>query len=82
MTTVTANQTIHCNRCDQPFEAPREMKRDGFCGQKAARIQEFCTCPHCQQTDGHWLYASDVMPVFEGGFDARKQQERQWLAAN
>ena len=79
---VATQETIHCNRCDKAFAAPKEMNRDSFCGQPAARIHEFSTCPHCQQTDGHWVFASDTMPTFEGGFDQRKRAQRQWLATN
>jgi hypothetical protein len=33
--------------------------------------------------DSHWIYASsDMMPDFEGGFDARKRAERNWLQQN
>ena len=79
---VQINDTIHCNRCDKPFHAPKVMNRDGFCGTQAARIGEFCTCPHCQQTDCHWVYSIDVLPKFEGKFDGRKQQILQWLLDN
>ena len=80
---VTRNQTIHCNRCNATFEAPKDMERDGFYGTKAARIRQFCLCPHCGQSDSHWVYAADIpMPTFEGGFDARKKAERQWLREN
>lgn len=82
MAKVTEGTTIHCNRCDKAFEAPKELDRQQFAGQKAARIETPCTCPHCQQTDWHWLFAGDVMPAFEGGFDARKRAERQWLMEN
>ena len=79
---VSPQETIHCNRCNKAFYAPKEMTRDGFCGQKAARVHDFCTCPHCEQTDGHWVFASDLMPEFEGGFEKRRKAERQWLRNN
>ena len=50
--TVEVQATIHCNRCDKAFEAPKELTRDGFCGTKAARINEPCTCPHCCEHEG------------------------------
>ncbi len=79
---VQIDETIHCNRCDKAFNAPKKMNRDGFCGQKAARISEFCTCPLCQQTDCHWVYASDTMPKFEGNFEIRKRLSLKWLLEN
>lgn len=79
---IQTTQTIHCNRCDRPFPASKPMRRDGFCGTKVARLSEFSTCPHCQQTDCHWLYAADVMPKFEGNFDGRKLAQMQWLQIN
>jgi hypothetical protein len=82
MATVAQGTTIHCNRCDKEFEAGREMIRGSFCGTKAARLEQFCKCPHCGQNDSHWIYAADAMPAFEGGFDARKRAERQWLREN
>lgn len=84
MTTIEVPQAtqIHCNRCNESFAAPRPLSRDPFCGQKAARIHDFCTCPHCQQTDAHWLFAGDVMPQFEGGADHRARSARQWLRQN
>lgn len=75
-------QAIHCNRCGLSFSAPKSLNCQPFCGERAARIDEFCTCPHCQQTDCHWLHAADVMPRFEGNFDGRKRAEREWLQAN
>ena len=80
---VEQGQPINCNRCEAKFTAPKNMTRAGFCGTKAARIQDFCQCPDCGQTDNHWVYAIDVeMPTFEGGFDARKRAEYQWLMEN
>lgn len=79
---VTTQETIHCNRCNQAFAAPKEMTRDGFHGQQAARIHDFCTCPHCEQTDAHWVFASDMMPEFEGNFEGRKRAKQEWLRAN
>ena len=79
----TTNQTpIRCNRCEAKFQVEKEMERDPFCGQKAARVQEFSNCPECGQGDHHWVYASDVMPKFEGGFDKRKRTEKTWLNSN
>lgn len=79
---VNENDIIHCNRCDEPFEASKQMTRDGFCGQKSTRIKDFCTCLHCGQTDCHWVFASDIMPIFEGGFEKRRRAERKWLRVN
>ena len=82
MTKVQAGDTIHCNRCDKAFGASAEMTRGSFAGSKAARLEQFTSCPHCGQNDSHWVFAQDVLPTFEGGFDARKRAERQWLRAN
>ena len=82
MATVKITSPIRCNRCDKHFPAPRPMKRDGFCGTMAARIQEVCTCPYCQQTDWHWVYASDIMPPFEGNLAISTSLRKQWLAEN
>jgi len=80
---VAKGQTIHCNRCDKGFEAQKDLERAGFFGGKAARLEQFCECPHCGQNDSHWFYAVDAgMPEFEGGFDARKKAERKWLMEN
>lgn len=79
MATVQTGDTVHCNRCDKAFQASAEMTRGPFCGSKAARLEQFAKCPHCGQNDSHWVFASDVMPTFEGGFDARKRAERKWL---
>jgi len=79
---VNSQDTIHCNRCNEAFEAPKEMDRDGFHGQQAARIHDFCTCPHCQQTDAHWVFASDLIPTFEGNFESQKRQKKNWLNNN
>ena len=80
---IDPHTPIHCNRCHQPFQAPRILNRDGFGGEEAARIAEFCTCLNCQQTDCHWLFASTVAPIkFEGNYDARKQARHQWLIDN
>ena len=73
---------IRCNKCEAVFSTDQQMSRDGFCGTKAARVQDFSTCPHCDQTDHHWVYSSDIMPTFEGGFDKRKTQERKWIMEN
>ena len=72
MTTINAGTPIRCNRCSEVFEAPKEMERDQFWGQSAARINDdFCNCPHCNQTDVHWVYASDIIPE---GLNADKQK--------
>jgi len=76
------NTPIRCNRCSAKFWAEKKMERDCFCGQKAARVQDFSTCPECGQTDCHWVYASDVMPVFPGGREKRRMAEMKWLRAN
>jgi len=82
MATVQTGDTIHCNRCDKPFESTSDMTRGPFCGSKAARLEQFAHCPHCGQSDSHWVFASDIMPTFDGGFDARKRAERKWLREN
>lgn len=79
---VKINSTLHCNRCDKSFLAPKEMTRDKFYGQETTRINEFCTCPYCQQTDIHWVYANDLMPKFEGSFEKKRKAKRQWLNEN
>lgn len=79
---IAIGDIVHCNRCDKPFEAIKEMFRDMFCGQEAARIHEFSTCPMCQQTDNHWVYATDITPKFEGGFEKRRRVRRHWLQEN
>jgi len=81
-TKIAQGTTIHCNRCDGIFDAPAGLTRQGFCGTKAARIEIFAKCPLCGQNDSHWVYAADVMPEFEGGFDARRKAERKWLREN
>lgn len=79
---VTTGTTIHCNRCHKAFEAPKSLDRQPFAGESAARLEMPCTCPYCQQTDWHWFYADDVIPKFDGGFDARKRARLQWLLNN
>lgn len=83
--TVETQATIHCNRCDKAFETPKPLTRDGFMGQKSARINEPCECPHCNQSDWHWVYASDVLPVEIKEVrnpDKRKKLELEWLKQN
>ena len=82
MTQVAIGTPIHCNRCDRAFSALQDMTRGPFCGTKAARLEQFAKCPHCGQNDSHWIYASDLMPTFEGGFDARKRAEHKWRREN
>lgn len=82
METIEQGQPIECNRCAKTFAAPKTLRRAQFGGSRAARIETFCACPHCGQTDSHWFNASHVMPTFEGGFDARKRAERKWLSEN
>lgn len=79
---VKIKSTLHCNRCDKSFLAPKKMTRDKFYGQETARTNEFCTCEHCQQTDIHWIYANDLIPEFEGSFEKRREAKRQWLKEN
>lgn len=55
--------TITCNRCQEKWEGEAENVNK-FNGNQAARILDFSSCPHCGQTDNHWIYASDVMPEF------------------
>jgi hypothetical protein len=68
--------TIHCNRCDKPFEV-ETATRGKFHGSAAARVREFHTCPHCGRMDSHWVFASDIMP--EG---LTKKQQTAWLDSN
>lgn len=82
MTQVAIGTPIHCNRCDKSFSAESEMTRGPFCGTKAARLEQFSRCPHCGQNDSHWVFSADIMPTFEGGFDARKRAERKWQREN
>jgi hypothetical protein len=57
---VEVGSPIRCNRCSEVFAAPKEMTRGDF-WKNAARINDdFCTCPHCDQTDVHWTYESDL----------------------
>ena len=78
MITIEMGSLVRCNKCSEPFEAPRELPREKFYGQAAARIQDqFCTCPHCNQTDVHWVHASDIMP--EG---LNPEQQRSWKRHN
>ena len=55
--------TTTCNRCQGKWEA-EVINRNKFYGNSAARVLDFSTCPHCGQTDNHWVYASDIMPEF------------------
>lgn len=73
---------VHCNKteCQKEFEA--NVTRQRFGGAQATRTNEMVQCPHCGKIDSQWVYASDVMPVFEGGFDARKRAARQWTTDN
>lgn len=83
MKTINQNTPVRCNKCQSKFEAPKEMKRTAFNGQSAARIMDdFCTCPICGQTDCHWVYAKDIMPIFEGSKGQIKRQENEWLENN
>ena len=79
---VPQGTTIHCNRCDERFSSPKEMMRGPFCGTNAARLEQFCECPNCDQHDSHWIYAPEIMPDFPGGYDARKKAARKWLEEN
>lgn len=82
MSNIPRNTPIHCNRCDKAFLSPKAMTRGQFCGTKVARLKQFCKCPHCGQSDSHWVYARDLMPMFKGGFDARKRAQRKWMKEN
>jgi len=82
MTKVQKGSPIHCNRCDQKFDAPKDMQRNEFWGQNAARIDDFCTCPHCEQTDSHYVYATDIMPEFEGSPAKVRKMQRDWAEEN
>ena len=82
MTKITRGAPIYCNRCDEVFEMPVDGERQAFSGEKAARLETFVECPHCGQKDSHWIFANDVMPVFNGNFDSRKRQARRWMSEN
>jgi len=58
------------------------MSRNQFWGQAAARILDFCTCPNCNQTDNHYVYASDIMPVFDGTPGKINRQQESWKEEN
>ena len=73
--------TIHCNRCNKPFES-NEFRTNQFFGQAATRATSFIECPHCSQTDVHWFFASDEMPKFEGSTGQIKRQQETWLEDN
>lgn len=83
--TYPAGTTLHCNRCNKPFAAPKEIHAGEFCGSAAARItgwEDFCTCPECGQTDSHWIFAIDVMPAFEGTNYQIEKQRKNWMRNN
>jgi len=82
--TVPAGTPLHCNRgdCGATFPAPADLERRGFAGSQAARTTTMVTCPHCQRPDGQWVHAADIMPTFEGGYDARRRQAMTWTLAN
>ena len=82
MTKITRGTPVHCNRCNKVFEMPIDGERQIFAGQRATRIETFVECPHCGQKDAHWLFAADVMPEFDGNFDARKRAARRWMLEN
>ena len=72
---------IRCNRCQGIWET--EVKEHSkFRGQAAARVYDWFECPHCGQTDNHWIYASDIMPIFEGTPVQIKRQRENWLNEN
>ena len=79
---VAIASPIRCNRCQSKFEAPKAMVRNAFWGQAAARILDFCTCPKCSQTDNHYVYASDIMPVFEGSPGKIRRLQDDWMSQN
>jgi len=74
---VSEGSPVRCNRCNQKFDAPKEMNRNPLWGQTAARVLDFCECPHCGQTDNHWVFAADIMPA---GLNWRKVNA--WTEAN
>lgn len=82
MKTVEKNSPIHCNRCDKKFSAQSDMQRNEFWGQSAARVTDFCTCPHCNQTDNHYVYAIDIMPEFAGSPEKIRKMQRNWMDEN
>ena len=70
-------KTIRCNKCQGKFESEKEyqVKFNDF---SAVRIaDDFLTCPHCNQTDCHWIYASDYIPQ-----GLTLGQQRKWLHNN
>lgn len=74
-------KTITCNRCQGKWTA-EVQNVNKFNGNRAARVLDFTTCPHCGQTDNHWIYAADVMPQFDGKPFQIKKQQQAWLEAN
>jgi uncharacterized protein with PIN domain len=74
--------TIRCNRCQGKWEAETKSPVGKFEGSAAIRVLDWMTCPHCEQTDNHWIYASDVMPTFTGSPEQIRKQQRKWLEVN
>lgn len=64
MTIYPQGTTVHCNRCDKPFPLTRE-RRGGDLGDGTARLEQFENCPHCGQTDSHWVYQRDYQNVVQ-----------------
>jgi hypothetical protein len=52
-----------CNRCDKKFELPKDRQGDEDNPGVAYRLWQFCECPHCKQTDCHWVYVADLEQV-------------------
>ncbi len=59
-TTYPAGTPARCNRCDQPFALAACAQGHPFHTEPAARLIGFSSCPHCGQTDAHWVYAADL----------------------
>jgi len=58
--TFTKGLPARCNRCNKEFDLPKDREGSGFDG-NAARLKQTCACPHCEQTDSHWIFASDLI---------------------
>ena len=79
---VPKGTTAVCNRCGKEFTLTKDMARQRFAGDRGTRLTTFSTCPHCEMTDVHWIYASDVMPEFTGTPIQILHQQTEWRKNN
>jgi hypothetical protein len=64
---ILAQTPARCNRCHALFTLPKECTGETH-SSRAVRIQDFCTCPHCDMSDCHWVYTDDLTPIREVRF--------------